>query len=346
MSSPCDPPRFDEQDWSQFDFSRWHLDGLTTGDAAATALGELAQQFFGTPEWRQHFAATAPEIQGVARGFYQNHLAELREEKAVLQRDFTERVAVAEERAGDYRRTLATSAEPPPVDPDPSTFRLAVKIIGGAKAVGLSGLVIRVLDPENERMPLVETVTDSDGNATLSVPPERAGELKEVHTTLTVRSLDGKSLQELKEAICIRLNQTETKIVRLADSADLAPYIAAALEGRAAREKLLQNLIGRVERLRAEQDTRLRDLDCRVTNTEKLIADFDSPPEIPVNAVDRRSAATGQKPPGDATMTRSDTAAEVAPEGGPPETAQPAEAAPEAPEERPRRPKGRKRKKG
>jgi len=40
MRSQCEPPDFGEQDFSQFDFTRWHLDGLTL-DAAATAVAGL-----------------------------------------------------------------------------------------------------------------------------------------------------------------------------------------------------------------------------------------------------------------------------------------------------------------
>ena len=42
MRSPCGPPKFDQQDWSQFDFSRWHLDGVTL-DAASAAFANLSR---------------------------------------------------------------------------------------------------------------------------------------------------------------------------------------------------------------------------------------------------------------------------------------------------------------
>jgi hypothetical protein len=328
MRSPCDPPKFDEQDWGEFDFTRWHLEGLAGGDAIITALADLTQRLVATPEWRQHFGAAASELQEIGREFYQQHLAGLRKEQEVLQLDFKARTDAAQEQVGHYRRTLAASAEPPSVEPDPATYRLAVKVTGGTEAAGLGGLLVQVIDPENERTALVEGVTDSDGNATLSVPPERARERNDAHATLTVRTLDGTSLQVLKEAICIRLNQTDTKVVRLAESEQVAPYIAASLEARAARERLLLNLMSRVDRLQDERDARLRDLDCRVKNTEELIADFDHPPVIPIEAIDRRGAAAGA----------------VMPEARPRETAQPGEAGPELPKGQPQSPKGRKRK--
>jgi hypothetical protein len=322
--------KFDEQDWGRFDFTRWHLEGLAGADATLSALADLTQRLVATPEWRQHFGAAAPAFEELGRDFYHNHLAALREEREALQRDFKERTDTAEQRVRDYRRTLAASAEPPSVEPDPATYSLAVKVTGVTEGLGLGGLRIQVIDPKNQRVALVEGVTDSDGNATLSVPPERARDLNVVHTTLTVHTIVGELLQEMKDAVCMRLNQPETRVLRLPESRSLEPYVADALVVGATRETLLLNLMGRIERLQTERDDRLRDLDCRVKNTEELIAEFDRPPVIPVDEIDRRAAARDG----------------LATEARPIETARPAEAGPDVPTEEQRRPKGRKRKKG
>ncbi|MGH2396560.1 MAG: hypothetical protein ACRDFW_06140, partial [bacterium] len=72
MHSRCDPPRFDQQDWSQFDFSRWHLDGVTL-DAASAAFAGLSERLFNADEWRQHFQATLPALEREALSFFKGH---------------------------------------------------------------------------------------------------------------------------------------------------------------------------------------------------------------------------------------------------------------------------------
>ena len=61
MQSRCDPPKFDQEDWSQFRFSRWHLNGVTL-DAAAAAFAGLSERLFNSDAWRQHFQATLPAL--------------------------------------------------------------------------------------------------------------------------------------------------------------------------------------------------------------------------------------------------------------------------------------------
>jgi hypothetical protein len=302
MRSPCDPPTFDEQDWSRFDFTRWNLDGMAGGDAIIGALADLTQRLVTTPEWRQHFGEAAAQLHGAGRELYRNHLAELRQGAKDLEEDFNARAAAAEQRIEDHRRSLASSAAPPSADPDPVTYRLAVKVVAGTEEVGLAGLLVQLTDPQNERLGLAEGVTDADGSVLLSVPPERARELEDAHTTLAVRTLEGKPLHDLKDSACIRLNQTETRVVRLPELRQLKPLVAAALEQRAAREATYQNLIARVARLQIERDDRLRDMECRVRETEAIIADFDHPPEIPVEEIDRSRPPAGEgkagaKPP-------------------------------------------------
>ena len=48
MRSPCDPPKFDEKDWSQFD-SGWHADGVSE-EETDNAVADLAAKFFQSDE--------------------------------------------------------------------------------------------------------------------------------------------------------------------------------------------------------------------------------------------------------------------------------------------------------
>src|SRR5262245_10457506 len=100
MRSSCDPPEFDEQDWSKFDFTRWHLDGLTL-DAAASAFAGLSEKLFQSEEWRERFQATLPEVQRQALDFFQEHSRQLNQARTTIAQDFETRIAAAQQRSDD-----------------------------------------------------------------------------------------------------------------------------------------------------------------------------------------------------------------------------------------------------
>jgi len=271
MRSPCGPPKFDQQDWSQFDFSRWHLDGIAL-DATSAAVAQ---------EWRQHFKATLPALQQGVLTVYRGHSRQLQDEKTSVAQDFDERIAAAQKRSEEFGKPIEAAASPPTVQADPHTFHLAVKVNAG-EVHGLPGVAVRMLDPRNPKTVLVQNVTDRDGNAILTVPTERAGELDKTDTLLEVRSPDGKSLQKLPDAVCIRLNQTDTKVITLRDAPSLKDLKAAALAIRSEREARARNLVARIDRLRKERQASLHDLDCRLEESEKIIAMLEqAPPPTP-----------------------------------------------------------------
>jgi hypothetical protein len=94
MDSPGSPPKFDQQDWSQFDFSRWHLDGVTL-DAASAAFAGLSEQLFNSEEWRQYFQATLPALEREALSFFKGHSQQLRDEQNAVAQDFDRRITTA-----------------------------------------------------------------------------------------------------------------------------------------------------------------------------------------------------------------------------------------------------------
>jgi hypothetical protein len=268
MRSPSGPPRFDQQEWKQFDFSRWHLDGIT-GDAMSTAVADLAERLFNSEEWRRHFKATLPDVERGVLTVYRVHARELREERATVARDFEERIAAALKRSDEFGRTMEAAAAPPIVPPDPETFHLAVKVTAD-QVHGLPGVAIRLLDPRDPKAVLVENVTDRDGNAILTVPRERAAELDKSDTVLEVRSPGGKALQ--KVPVRIRRDHAETSVVAVHDAPGLNPLKAAALDIRSEREAIAHNLVARIERLKRDREARLRELDRRLESNEKIVA--------------------------------------------------------------------------
>ena len=271
MPSRCGPPDFDVRDWSQFDFSRWHLDGIALDETSA-AVADLAERLFNSEEWREHFKARLPELQKRVLGHYREHTRALEEDKAVVARDFDERIAAAQRRNEGFKKTIEAAGSPPVVPPDPDSFHLAMRVITEEARLGLPGLVVRMMDPRRPDAVLAQHVTDRDGNAVLSIPREKAGELEKSDTTLEILTPAGKSLQKIAAAVCIRLNQVETKLVALAASPDIQPHQAAAAQVRSEREAQARNLASRIDRLRKEQASRANDFDCRLEQSKGIIA--------------------------------------------------------------------------
>ena len=242
MQSRCGPPKFDQQDWSQFDFSRWHLDGVTL-DAAATAFAGLSEQLFNSEEWRQHFQATLPALEREALSFFKGHSQQLRDQKNAVAQDFDRRITTAQERSDNFRRTVEATAAPPVIQASPNIFHLAVKVTTEDVRLGLPGLAVQIIDPRNEDLALMRAITDRDGNAILTVPEELAREVDKRDTTLEVRSPSDKTLVKLSGAVCVRLNQVETKLVTLQDSPEIAlhraPLLRSARNGKRASVPLL-----------------------------------------------------------------------------------------------------------
>lgn len=353
MRSPCDPPKFDQQDWSQFDFSRWHLDGLQL-DPTAAAIADLATRLFTSPEWLQHFRTTLPELQKQALAFYQDSTTQLQAEKTATARDFDERIAATREQSASLARANEAAAAPLVLQPAADTYHVAIKVTDTGGHLGLPGLVVQLMDPRNPDAPLAEAATDADGNAVLSLPAETAKQLDTQHTAFRVVDPAGKVLQRIPDGACIRLNQTETKVIPLEDSPEIQFSKAAALAARFQREAQAQRINAKIDLLQQERDARLQTLDCKIQQNQVIIDSILQPPTTgtgeppksgpPVSSQpgSGREPAAGSTP---ASGLPPGTGVEPATESQPPPPSAPTAGAPSAKPQPPAGPKKGKRNK-
>lgn len=282
MRSQCGPPEFDEQDFSKFDFNRWHLDGLTL-DSVTAAVGGLAEKFFTSDEWRNHFDATLPEFQGRTQEFFKQQLRDLQQERAATADDFEKRAKAAEQSADDFRRSTELTAAPVVLDTVPAVFQGSVRIVSEKDPqLGLPGVRVQVLDPKNEKTVLVETVTDLNGNAILAVPADVAKERDEQDVTVQVVDGTGKPLTKVAKAICIRVGQTEERVIKVPESAAIEENKKQALDTRSDRETRARQLAGRGDVLRREAKQVLDVIDCRVRDTETIIDELEATGSVEV----------------------------------------------------------------
>jgi hypothetical protein len=327
MKQRCNPPRLDEYDWGQFDFTRWNLDGVAQNNVAKAIAG-LAQPLLDSPEWQESVQASLPQLQQLALGVYKEHATGLRESREAAERDFEQQAVGAKARSAELRRAMAASAAPQTPEARSDVYHLAVRVTGADPMLGFPGLVVLIADPRNEQAPPIATgTTDVDGNVTLTVGPELARELDKRDTTVSVLSPDGKLLARLTDGVCVRLNQVETKLISVKESAETAPLKQAALDTRQSRESQLANAENRVQSLAKDREERLANLDCAVHEADSIVADLEKPPdlgEILKRAATRTPGTPGSAPAGAAPSGA--TAPNVAQPAATPKPAAPAAA--------------------
>jgi hypothetical protein len=323
MSSPCDPPKFHQQDFSQFDFSRWHLDGVQL-DPTAAAIANLTTQLFNSAEWVQSVQTTLPEVQKQALVFYQESSRQLQAEKEATASDFERRTVAARNQSASLALANDAAAAPLVVQPSADTYHVAIKVTDSSGHLGLPGLVAQLMDPRNPDVPLAQAATDEDGNAVLSIPAATSKELDTLHTAVRVVDPSGKVLQRVADGACIRLNQTETRVIPLNDSPEIQPAKDAALAARSQRAAQAQRIGAKIDLLPQERDTRLKALDCKIQQNQAIIDSIQQPP--PTGTSQPPSGGPQTPPPTSQPGTAPQTGSGAAPAAGtgPAATGQPA----------------------
>jgi len=289
MHSKCDLPNFDEHDFKQFDFTRWHLDGLTL-DAASAAFAGLAERLTNSPEWQQHVQASLPQLHTHVLASYQERSRELQEQQAITAKEFDHRIDAAEERAKAFRKSTEAAAAPPSVEQSPDAYHLAVKV-NTRDRLGLPGLIVQMMDPKEEKNVLAQAVTDPNGNAVLTLPADAVKEFDKQDTSFEILTPDGKVLQKEDGAVCVRIGQTETKVATIDDSAAIADHKAIGLRVQSEQEFEIRKLGVRIETLKSEREKRLRDFDQKLHCNQEIIDEIERakpkpPPKPPADDTD------------------------------------------------------------
>jgi hypothetical protein len=322
MRSQCEPPDFSEQDFSKFDLSRWHLDGLKL-DSVTAAVAGLTEKLFTSDEWRKNFQATLPEFQGRTLEFFKQHLKDLQQERAETAADFENRAKVAEQLTDDFRKSIEVTAAPAVIDAVPNVFQASLRAVSEKDPrLGLPGLRIQILDPKDEKTVLVESVTDLNGNVVLSFPPEIVKDRDQRDMHLQIVDPAGKPLAKFADAICIRVGQTEERVVKVPESAAIDENKKQALETRSERETRARQLAARGDVLRRESQGVLDVFDCRLRDTGEIIAELEKPAPSPAPSP-KAAAESPQAKPGQTESPQAKPGQTESPQAKPAQTESP-----------------------
>lgn len=295
MLSKCELPNFDDHDWKQFDFTRWHLDGLTLDAASATFAG-IVDRLSKSAEWQQHVQASLPQLQTHVLASYEEHARELEEQRSVAEKEFDDRIVAAQNTAKAFRKSTEAAAAPPSIEQSPDAFHLAVKV-NSKDHLGLPGLIVQMKDPKEEKNVLAQATTDVNGNAVLTLPADAVKEFDKQDTSFEILTPDGKVLEKLAGAVCMRIGQTETKVTTIDDDPALADHKEIGLRAQSEQEFEIHKLGVRIDTLKSEKEKRLQGFDHKIRCNQEIIAEINrtkvSPPDEPDEPDDPDSTETG-----------------------------------------------------
>jgi len=270
MLSTDDMLKFNEEDWGQFDFSRWHLDGLPAESDSAAFL-DLAQKLFQSPEWQENFKTSLPQLQSQLLKAYKDDSKQLEAQRTSADQDFDQRVTNTKESNANLAKAIEAAAAPIVLQPVDGVYQISAKVTDADGHLGLPGLIVQIMDPRRPKSALVAAVTDVDGNAVLTVPEDAVKEIEGKNSDFQVLDGAGKVIHKIAGAASIRSSQIETRVIPLADSAATKVSKAAALDTRSRREVEARIVAAKVDALTQARDSRLRDLDSRLEQNQAII---------------------------------------------------------------------------
>lgn len=265
-------PKFDERDWSQFDFTRWHLDGIKV-DHAPAVIADLAQRLLVSEEWQHQFQAILPDVKEQVRAGLERELHDLIAERETAVKEFEARTRQIDQQQVAIREAIRRASAPPPVAADPNSFQLGVKV--AAQDIGLAGLNVRLLAPSDPNTTAAQGATDADGNVVLSLDSAVIGQIGRAEAPLQVLSPSGKPLAMAPGVKAPRPGKTDTRVIALEDSPDIQMQKEIAIAARQERERRATSLNAKTGRLKEEHDLVVKDLEARMKEQQDLILSLD-----------------------------------------------------------------------
>lgn len=271
MKRKCGPVEFGDQDWSQFDFSRWQLNDLQL-DEPATMLANLAQQFFASPEWRQHFTGNLTTVKTQALTYFEQQEKALEAKTIEINQELEARTASIRKQITSQQERLRRAAAPLLLTAEPTLFQLGIKILAKDQQLGLPAVEVQLIVPSQKGRVLDKGTTDLDGDVLFSLTQEQVEELTKAQIEIAVEVLNpqGKPIHRIDKTICPHVDQTDTRIVSIA-SKDLESSVAQANQRRAEQETQLSTLTEKISRLQSEYQMMAQDIRCQLEDIRTVI---------------------------------------------------------------------------
>ena len=270
-------------DWSKFDFTRWNLSGLSLDPQSSTVV-TLLQKVMAAPQWPQSFGSNLPTLKTAVIQRLTVETQNLQASSAALDQELATRTTATQTLVTAIQGKIRQSSVPPTLAANPNQFQLVAKAVDQQSQLGLPGLTVQLSDPAAPEAPIATAVTDSNGNAILSVSRQKAARLAKGKTgdlTLTVINSAGTSLYSAPNAVCAHPNQVETHVAAIPSSADTAPAVQIASQQFARDTTQLNSLTTKLDQLKVVYSARKQAIQTQITQIQSTIAAIQAELNVP-----------------------------------------------------------------
>jgi hypothetical protein len=283
MANTTGSAAFGNLDWSKFDFTRWSLSGLTL-DPTSSMVGAMLEKVMAAPQWPKALGSNLPALKTAVIQHLTLQARDLEASSAALDTELASRTAATQTLITALQGKIRQSSVPPTLAADPNQFQLVVKAVDQQSQLGLPGLTVQLIDPAAAEAPVAVAVTDSSGNAILSLSRQKAASLaKEKTTDLTIAVLNsaGASLYSAANAVSARANQVETHVAAIPASADTDSAVQIATEQSSGNTTLLNSLNAKLDQLKVTYAARKTAIQTQITQIQSTIAAIQAELNLP-----------------------------------------------------------------
>jgi prefoldin subunit 5 len=277
MSAQFDSGNTANQDWSNFDFTRWNLDNLNLDSKAAT-LATWLRDVTLSPQGSQKFADGLTVVKARAMESLHEQVNVLQKRASAIDGELESRLSTTRKQISALEEGIRSGAVPVVAAPDPESFQVAAKVLDQEKSLGLPGLQVRLYETKFPQVTLASATTDQNGNAILKLNRDQVDRLSKSGAVLATEVLtpNNKAVFTGGAVPPPQLNETGTVMAPIGASADVAPHLNAATSLMARQQDLLNKTTVKVEDLQTRYRQLKNDLQLQLQETQAIVADLRS----------------------------------------------------------------------
>ncbi len=277
MSSQNDSDNTANQDWSNFDFTRWNLDNLNLDPKAAT-LATWLRDVTLSPQGSQKFADGLTVVKAGALQSLQEQVNVLQKRASSIDGELESRLSTTRKQISAREESIRSGAVPVVAAPDPESFQVAAKVLDQEKSLGLPGLHVRLYETKSPQVTLASATTDPNGNAILKLNRDQVDRLSKSGAVLATEVLtpNNKAVFTGGAVPPPQLNETGTVMAPIGASADVAPHLNAATALMERQQDLLNKATIKLEDLQTRYGQLKNDLQQQLQETQAIVADLRS----------------------------------------------------------------------
>jgi prefoldin subunit 5 len=278
MSSRFDSGNTANQDWSNFDFTRWNLDTLNLDPKAATTLATWLRDVTLTPQGSQKFADGLTVVKAGALQSLQEQVNVLQQRASAIDGELESRLSYTRKQIFAIEESIRSGAVPVVATPDPESFQVAAKVLDQESSLGLPGLYVRLYDTTSPQVTLATATTDQSGNAVLKLNRDQVDRLAKSGAVLATEVLTPNNEPVFNGGAVPppQLSDTGTVIAPIGASAAVAPHLNAASALMARQQDLLSKTTQKLDDLQTHYSQMKIDLQQQLQETQAIVADLQS----------------------------------------------------------------------